>query len=415
MKKVLKKIYDVLPNGIKKLYWQTRKKVGQILMFRIVFPLGYKHYIKGKKIKRKKAVFVEVRFDEITDSFRLVYDRMKADGFDVHEQFIENIKPGKWGYIKRCLRMLEDISDAHYVFLNDACNVTSCIPLRKGTKIYQLWHACGAFKKFGMSTAELIFGDNRKSLEKYPNYGNLSYVTVSSPEVIWAYEEAMNLKDTKTQVVATGVSRTDVFYDQHFIEQSKAAVYSVCPAAENKKIILYAPTFRGRVAKAESPDCLDIPAMKRALGDEYVLLIKHHPFVKQPPVVPEDCADFAMDVTKSLEIDQLLCASDVCVSDYSSLIFEYSLFERPMIFFAYDLDDYFDWRGFYYNYDELTPGPVVQETEEIIDYIRHLDARFDQAQVHAFKEKFMSSCDGHATDRIMALVLNRAKRSRMNK
>ena len=415
MKKVLKKIYDVLPNGIKKLYWQTRKKVGQILMFRIVFPLGYKHYIKGKKIKRKKAVFVEVRFDEITDSFRLVYDRMKADGFDVHEQFIENIKPGKWGYIKRCLRMLEDISDAHYVFLNDACNVTSCIPLRKGTKIYQLWHACGAFKKFGMSTAELIFGDNRKSLEKYPNYGNLSYVTVSSPEVIWAYEEAMNLKDTKTQVVATGVSRTDVFYDQHFIEQSKAAVYSVCPAAENKKIILYAPTFRGRVAKAESPDCLDIPAMKRALGDEYVLLIKHHPFVKQPPVVPEDCADFAMDVTKSLEIDQLLCASDVCVSDYSSLIFEYSLFERPMIFFAYDLDDYFDWRGFYYNYDELTPGPVVKETEEIIDYIRHLDARFDQAQVHAFKEKFMSSCDGHATDRIMALVLNSANRSRRNK
>ena len=412
MKKVLKKIYDVLPNGIKKLYWQTRKKVGQILMFRIVFPLGYKHYIKGKKIKRKKAVFVEVRFDEITDSFRLVYDRMKADGFDIHEQFIENIKPGKWGYIKRCLRMLEDISDAHYVFLNDACNVTSCIPLRKGTKIYQLWHACGAFKKFGMSTAELIFGDNRKSLEKYPNYGNLSYVTVSSPEVIWAYEEAMNLKDTKTQVVATGVSRTDVFYDQHFVEQSKAAVYSVCPAAENKKIILYAPTFRGRVAKAESPDCLDIPAMKRALGDEYVLLIKHHPFVKQPPVVPEDCADFAMDVTKSLEIDQLLCASDVCVSDYSSLIFEYSLFERPMIFFAYDLDDYFDWRGFYYNYDELTPGPVVQETEEIIDYIRHLDARFDQAQVHAFKEKFMSSCDGHATDRIMALVYAETKNKR---
>lgn len=412
MKKVLKKIYDVLPNGIKKLYWQTRKKVGQILMFRIVFPLGYKHYIKGKKIKRKKAVFVEVRFDEITDSFRLVYDRMKADGFDVHEQFIENIKPGKWGYIKRCLRMLEDISDAHYVFLNDACNVTSCIPLRKGTKIYQLWHACGAFKKFGMSTAELIFGDNRKSLEKYPNYGNLSYVTVSSPEVIWAYEEAMNLKDTKTQVVATGVSRTDVFYDQHFIEQSKAAVYSVCPAAENKKIILYAPTFRGRVAKAESPDCLDIPAMKRALGDEYVLLIKHHPFVKQPPVVPEDCADFAMDVTKSLEIDQLLCASDVCISDYSSLIFEYSLFERPMIFFAYDLDDYFDWRGFYYNYDELTPGPVVKETEEIIDYIRHLDARFDQAQVHAFKEKFMSSCDGHATDRIMALVYAETKNKR---
>ena len=59
MKKVLKKIYDVLPNGIKKLYWQTRKKVGQILMFRIVFPLGYKHYIKrGRRFKREKKQFL---------------------------------------------------------------------------------------------------------------------------------------------------------------------------------------------------------------------------------------------------------------------------------------------------------------------------------------------------------------------
>ena len=83
-----------------------------------------------------------------------------------------------------------------------------------------------------------------------------------------------------------------------------------------------------------------------------------------------------------------------------------------MIFFAYDLDDYFDWRGFYYNYDELTPGPVVKETEEIIDYIRHLDTRFDQAHVHASKEKFMSSCDGHATDRIMALVYAETRNKR---
>lgn len=144
--------------------------------------------------------------------------------------------------------------------------------------------------------------------------------------------------------------------------------------------------------------------MKEALGDEYVLLLKHHPFVKKLPEVPEDCQNFAMDVTKALDIDKLLCASDVCISDYSSLIFEYSLFERPMIFLAYDLDDYFDWRGFYYNYDELTPGPVVSETDEVIDYIQNLNSRFDKAEVQAFREKFMSACDGHATDRIMELV-----------
>lgn len=399
-KKILKKIYKALPKSVTQFY----RKVRKYLVLRIVYPLTYKFFALTRKMNPDKVVFIEARFDKITDAFQLIYNRMEEEGYEIHEDFLLNIKPGNWAYIGRCLRMLKDISDAHYIFLNDACDVTSCVSLRKGSHIFQVWHACGAFKKFGMSTAELIFGSDRKTLEKFPNYRNLSYVTVSSPEIGWAYEEAMNLKNTDTQIVATGVSRTDVFYDKAFIENAKETVYSVFPQARTKKIILYAPTFRGRVAKAEAPDRLDIRAMKEALGDEYVLLLKHHPFVKKLPEVPEDCQNFAMDVTKALDIDKLLCASDVCISDYSSLIFEYSLFERPMIFLAYDLDDYFDWRGFYYNYDDLTPGPVVTKTEEIIDYIQNLDTRFDKEQVHAFREKFMSACDGCATDRIMELV-----------
>lgn len=410
MKAIVKKAYYKIPEPVRGAYWRMRKKFGQFLMLRVIFPLMYRINVKKKPINKNKVVFVEVRLPEITDSFKLLYERMKLEGYEVHAQFIENIKPGKWGYIRRCLTMLEDIADAKYVFLNDACNVTSCIRLRRGTRIIQLWHACGAFKKWGMSTAEKIFGENRQNLEKYPNYKNLKYVTVSSPEVIWAYEEAMNLDHKDGQVIPVGVSRTDVFYDQQFLSTAREKTYSVFPKAAHKKVILFAPTFRGRVATAESPDCLDIKAMKEALEDEYVLLIKHHPFVKHPPIVPEECRDFAMDVTKELEIDELLCVSDICISDYSSLIFEYSLFERPMIFFAYDLEDYFDWRGFYYNYDELTPGPIVKSTDEIIDYICHIDTRFDKAQVHAFREKFMSACDGHATDRIMELVSGKSRK-----
>lgn len=399
-KKILKKIYKALPASITKKYKLARK----LIMLRIVYPFTYSFFALTRKVNKNKVVFIEPRFDRITDTFQLVCKRMENEGYEIHEEFLLNIKPGNWAYIGRCLKMLKDISDAHYIFLNDACNITSCIRLRRGSEIFQLWHACGAFKKFGMSTADLIFGDNRQNQERFPNYRNQTYVTVSSPEISWAYEEAMNLKGTDTQIVATGISRTDVFYDKAFIEAAKEAVWSIFPPGRSKKVILYAPTFRGRVAKATTPDCLDIPAMKKAFGDEYVLLLKHHPFVKKRPEIPEDCRDFAIDVTRELDIDKLLCVSDICISDYSSLIFEYSLFERPMIFFAYDLDDYFDWRGFYYNYDELTPGPVVTSTEEIIDYIQNLDTRFDKEQVHAFREKFMSACDGHATDRIMELV-----------
>ena len=103
-------------------------------------------------------------------------------------------------------------------------------------------------------------------------------------------------------------------------------------------------------------------------------------------------------------IEELLCVSDLCISDYSSLVFEYSLFERPMLFFAYDFEEYGEWRGFYYDYHELTPGPVVHTTQEIVDYVLHLKERFDRKQVADFKEKFMSACDGHATERLLEMI-----------
>ena len=108
-----------------------------------------------------------------------------------------------------------------------------------------------------------------------------------------------------------------------------------------------------------------------------------------------------------MPIDELLCVSDLCISDYSSLVFEYSLFERPMLFYAYDLEDYFDWRGFYYPYEELAPGPVVRTNEEIADYIQNVEQKFDRARVRAFREQFMSACDGYATERILQLVFQK--------
>ena len=93
------------------------------------------------------------------------------------------------------------------------------------------------------------------------------------------------------------------------------------------------------------------------MGEDAVLLIKHHPFVRELPAIPESCHDFAFDVTHDIAINELICSADAVISDYSSLVFEYSLFGRPMVFFAFDQGEYADWRGFYYDYDALTPGP----------------------------------------------------------
>lgn len=378
----------------------------KFVTFRILFEGIYRLHAK-KPVKENKILFVEVREPSVSNSFRLIYDKLKKEKkYMIHTHYLRSGFVGKLEYTRRCTAMLKDMGDAKYVFLNEGCNVIGSISMRSETILTQTWHACGAFKKFGFSTAELKYGETAEEMMKYPYYGNTSYVTLSSPEIAWAYEEAMMLGDRKECLKATGVSRTDIFFNKDFRKSAKAHFNQAVPFANGRKVILYAPTFRGHASHASSPDCLDVRRLKESLNEEYVLVMKHHPFVAHPPAVPEDCRDFAKDVTSELSIDELLCVSDICISDYSSLVFEYSLFHRPMLFYAYDLEEYFDWRGFYYDYHELAPGPVVRTNEEIVDFVLNVGTRFDEKRVEEFRERFMASCDGHATERILKMVFH---------
>ncbi len=389
---------------VKKTIIKVRNRFDKYYMLHYYYPKVYNKY-KKLPVQEDKVVFIEVRYNEITNSFKLLYDEIvKNYDVDVHTHFLRSSFVKKKEYQKRCIEMVKDIATAKYIFLNEASNVVSCVKMRPETIVTQTWHGCGAFKKFGFSTAELLFGESRKEKLKFPFYENLTHVTLSSPEVAWAYEEAMGLEGRSEILKPVGTSRTDVFFDQDFIQAAFDKLHNIMPSSVGKKVILYAPTYRGRVAKGVSPALLNIEMFERELGDEYILLFKHHPLVKRPPKVPEMYQEFAQDFTNTMSIEELLCVSDVCISDYSSLVFEYSLFERPLIFYSFDLDEYFDWRGFYYDYNELAPGPIFTKNLEMIDYIKNIDTRFDKQRVIDFKNKFMSACDGHATERIMKLV-----------
>ena len=386
----------------KKKFISKLRRIRKHYRYKVYFPKVYSSYCT-ESVQENKVLFLEMRFTKLSNSFELIYKALEESGeYDLKCSYVQfNFIRGR-EFTQRVNEMLKELATAKYVFVDDASLILSSIPLRKETVAINLWHACGAFKKFGRSTAELKFGSSAATLDKYPNYGNLTHVTVSSPEVIWAYEEAMHLP--KGIVKATGVSRTDQFYDKKFVESHKQKLYEIMPEAKDKKVILYAPTFRGHVATASSPDRIDFERFCRELGNEYVIVCKHHPFVKNPPIIPEELQHFARDLTKYLSIEDLLCCADICISDYSSLVFEYSLFEKPMIFYAYDYDNYCDWRGFYYDYSEFTPGPVVQTEDELLNSIKNIDTQFDKQKVIDFKEKFMGSCDGHATERIIALM-----------
>ena len=386
---------------IKKKILRRLRAIRKRYRYKYYFPKYYKQCASGKEVKPNKVLFLEMRFTKLSNSFEVLYKKLEESGeYELVSSFVQfNFIRGK-EYTEAVKKMIEELATAKYVITDEASLILSSLPIREETVCINLWHACGAFKKWGRSTAEKKFGSTDSELDVYPNYGNLDLVTVSSPEVIWAYEEAMNLPEGIVQPI--GTSRTDLFYDEEFVNSRKEKVYQFMPEARDKKIILYAPTFRGRVSRAKAPDMIDFERFAKELSDDYVLISKHHPFCQKLPEIPEDLSWFAKDLTNDLTIEDLLCSADICISDYSSLVFEYSLFEKPMIFYAYDYDDYCDWRGFYYDYSEFTPGPIVQTEDELLAAIKDCETNFDKQRVIDFKEKFMGNCDGHATDRIIA-------------
>lgn len=390
---------------LKKPFTKLHEVCSRLFRFvslKLLVPNYYLHCKRKYRFDERRVLFLEVKYTFFSDNYKLIYDCLeKEKEWHLSVFFLNSIGLGRLQYLKKSLAMAKELASAKYVFINDGSNIFSAVPMRKETVVIQTWHACGAFKKWGFSTAEKIFGASRKELLRYPNYNNISYVTVSSPEVVWAYEEAMGIDRSK--ILPIGNSRTDIYYDKSFVMNALKKIRKLYPAAENKKIIFYAPTFRGRVATAQAPDALDIPLLFKALHDKYVLIIKHHPFVKERPVIEDKYKDFAIDMTKLAETEELICASDICITDYSSLVFEYSLMDKPIIFYCYDIEDYYDWRGFYYPFEEFVPGPIVKTSEELVQCVKNIQS-YDLSRVKTFKERFMNSCDGHATERLRKLL-----------
>ena len=167
---------------------------------------------------------------------------------------------------------------------------------------------------------------------------------------------------------------------------------------------MFAPTFRGNGQNTAhyNFDKLDLRLMKERLGNEYVLVMKLHPFIKDLPVLGEEYKDFVLDLSHEREINDLLLVSDILITDYSSVCFEYALLNRPMIFFVYDLEGYIASRDFYYPYEAFVPGPIVRTSEELVNVITN--EAFEVEKLEKFRDKFFDHLDGKSTERVVDLL-----------
>lgn len=386
------------------------KKHIKKFLYKKLAPCVFRFYSR-KPINEKSVVFADSSATLLPDNMTEIYDRLNSMGYETRV-FLKRKSSKKWYKDKlyelvNSYRFTKAYAQCGCLILTDYYYYAYANKPRENQQVIQLWHGCGAFKKWGYSTVNLEWGADKETLEEYPIHNTYTYVTVSSESVKKFYAEAFNC-DEKI-IHADGVPRTDKYFDEKYVSSAREKVLEKYPEIGNRKIILYSPTFRGASkGKANFTQMLDFIYLKKHLEKEYVILVKLHPFVKKgmnlSKGLKEIYGDFVFDVSKTLPIDDAMCAADMVVTDYSSLIFEYALLMRPMIFFAYDLRQYDRERSFYSDYENFVPGDIVNDTEELYLAIRKNEKHFDRERVVKFKTEFMSACDGKSTDRILKII-----------
>lgn len=170
---------------------------------------------------------------------------------------------------------------------------------------------------------------------------------------------------------------------------------------------MYAPTFRGNSGEHQNFKLPFDYNFLDALPINFRLVIKLHPCVNVQNIkVPNQYSNRVILLNSNEDVNEWMIFSDILITDYSSLIFEYALMDKPIIFYPYDLNDYFEERGFYFNYDSYTYGDVAKTQEELQQAIIQAEDKkvFYSSKKQEFLEKFMSSCDGNSSKRIIDLI-----------
>ena len=280
---------------------------------------------------------------------------------------------------------------------------------RKGQIYLQCWHGT-PLKRLGY---DIIESDNAMNSlaeikEKYrTDAERFAYMLSPSPFATDKFATAWNLRETgqEYKIIEEGYPRNDRLVTATG-EDRKAIRERL--GVEGKKVILYAPTWRdnqhtsgqGYTYKTE----VDFDRLRRELGDDYVILFRAHYLVANSFNF-ERFKGFIYDVSSYGDINELYIASDILITDYSSVFFDYSILERPIIFYMYDLAHYAnEMRGFYLSLDEL-PGPIVQTEDDLIREIKKADRWKADDKYREFVKRFNPYEDGNSSKRVLARVI----------
>ncbi|WP_055567089.1 bifunctional glycosyltransferase/CDP-glycerol:glycerophosphate glycerophosphotransferase [Streptomyces atriruber] len=356
------------------------------------------HYPSRRQLPLTEAVLY---FDG--ESPRAVHEELVRRGTDVehlwvtHDQQTE-VPAGAKGVEEHSADWYDALARCRRIVT--AGHLPDFFERREGQTVVQTWHGA-PLKRIGTDLTDTLYADHGH-LDALPKLSRQWDVLISPNRFSTPHLGRALAYDG--EVLEAGSPRNDVLFTE---DRDKVAerVRDELGIARDKRVVLYAPTYRDHLAYSPGrfryEPALDFRAAESVLGDDHVLLVRKHPLTSGR--LPGARAPFVRDVSAHPRAAELLLLADVLVTDYSSLMFDFAHTGRPMLFHAYDLEHYRDTvRGFYLDFETRAPGPLLASTGEVVEALRDLDAitsRHAEAYA-AFREAYCDLDDGRAAARV---------------
>lgn len=333
------------------------------------------------KVDKKQVLINSLIGKSYGDSPRVIFEAMKKDpvfkdykyvwAFDDPDKFdvdgADKVKLNSLKYFITALRSGLWITNV---------NIERGLKFKpKGTVYLDTWHGTGPLK---------IDGNAQKNRSDY-DFSNIDIFCSSSN-----WHDSRLLKDfrvRKKNIIRCGMPRNDALYNTNAEEINILREKYQVP--KGKKVILYAPTWRERAdggkSRVISPP-IDVQRWKDKLADEYVLLFRMHHLTSKALKIKYD--SFVRDFSGSCDVNELMKIADILITDYSSILTDYSILEKPIVLFAYDYEEYYESRGLYKKLEEILPGYICSNQDEVIDMIVNMDRKKAIDAVKKLKQNY---------------------------
>lgn len=357
---------------------------------------GFLYFLLKKFLSQKKrVVLITRRLNYTSIDFKYLESKLH-ENFPKYDVVILNHKMrSKMDHGLSVLVEMFYLATSKAAIVDSYIIPVSILKHRPNMVIVQIWHALGAVKKFGHQSLDTPEGSSSKIARTMKMHNGYTWVCAGSDESKHIFSEAFKVDEEK--VLPIGEPRVDYLVEQKgdLNNTVKKKIYKKYPQLSQKKVLLYAPTFRksSSIKLENLVKCIDF--------NKYQLVLKLHPVDKKTHL-KNNSLPKGVIIDDSFEVIDFLLAADVVITDYSALIFEATLLEKPIYFWVYDIDKYKKFRGLNYDFAKFAPGYFSKNPKEIMKAIDNNEC--DLEKVREFSKKYIAVQNGTSTQQIIDLL-----------